>query len=123
MHSAHARVERVARRFERLELEVEVDMVSDHNFFTGFSSNVSEGGLFVATHRVREVGSSVEITFMLPGDDRPIVARTEVRWVRVQNDDSDGAPGMGLQFVEIAPESMERIIAFIKAREPLFYED
>ena len=111
------------RRCERLDIEVEVDMVSDHNFFTGFSCNVSEGGIFVATHRLRHVGSRIEITFTLPGDEAPIVARTEVRWVRVHNADSNVPPGMGLQFVEIAPESLARISTFIRAREPLFYED
>ena len=98
-------------------------MVSDHNFFTGFSCNVSEGGIFVATHRVRHVGARVEITFTLPGDEAPIIARTEVKWVRVHNDSSNVPPGMGLQFIEIAPESLARIGAFLRAREPLFYED
>ena len=121
MQAAHAYADQ--RRFERLDLEVEVDMVSDHNFFTGFSCNVSEGGLFVATHRVREVGSRIEITFTLPGDDRPIVARTEVKWVRVHNEQSNVPPGMGLMFIDIAPESIARIAAFVRVRETLFYED
>ena len=123
MPSAHARLERQIRRFERLDLEVEVDMVSEHNFFTGFSCNVSEGGLFVATYRVRDVGSLVEITFTLPGDETPIVARTEVRWVRHHVNGSSVPPGMGLSFVDISPESVARISSFIKARDPLFYED
>src|SRR5262245_61992158 len=101
MQAAHAYADQ--RRFERLDLEVEVDMFSDHNFFTGFSCNVSEGGIFVATHRVREVGSRVEVTFTLPGDETPIVARTEVKWVRVHNEESNVPPGMGLMFVDIAP--------------------
>jgi uncharacterized protein (TIGR02266 family) len=111
------------RRYERLDLEVEVDMVSDHNFFTGFSCNVSEGGIFVATHRLREVGACVEVTFTLPGDDTPIVARTEVKWVRVHNEASNVPPGMGLMFIDIAPESIARIAAFLRVREALFYED
>ena len=111
------------RRYDRLDLEVEVDMSSDHNFFTGFSCNVSEGGLFVATHRLRAVGDHVEVTFTLPGDDAPILAGTVVRWVRPHNESSNVPPGMGLQFIEIAPASLVRIGAFIRAREPLFYED
>jgi uncharacterized protein (TIGR02266 family) len=111
------------REYARLDLEVAVDMASDHNFFTGFSCNLSGGGLFVATHRVMPVGTLLEVSFQLPDSDEPIVAQVEVRWVRDQNELSDCPPGMGLRFLSIDEEASARIQEFTeRTREPLFHE-
>ncbi len=108
----------------RFDLEVAVDIASDHNFFTGFSCNLSGGGLFVATHNVSPVGTLLEISFLLPGSDAPIVAQVEVRWVREQNTESDSPPGMGLRFLTVDADSSARIQDFIKrTREPLFHDE
>ncbi len=108
----------------RFDLEVAVDIASDHNFFTGFSCNLSGGGLFVATHSVSPVGTLLEISFLLPGSDAPIVAQVEVRWVREQNAESDSPPGMGLRFLTVDADSSARIQDFIKrTREPLFHDE
>ena len=112
------------REYTRLDLEVAVDMASDHNFFTGFSCNLSGGGLFVATHRVQPVGTLLEISFQLPDSDAPIVAQVEVRWVRDQNELSDCPPGMGLRFLSIEAEASARIQEFTeRTREPLFHDE
>lgn len=112
------------RAFERLDIELSVDVHSEHNFFTGFSANISEGGIFVATHQARDVGALVEIEFSLPGERTPIVARAKVRWLKPYREGSDGAPGLGLEFVSIAPEDARRIQAFIeRERAPLFWDD
>ena len=111
------------REYARLDLEVAVDMASDHNFFTGFSCNLSGGGLFVATHRVMPVGTLLEVSFQLPDSDEAIVAQVEVRWVRDQNELSDCPPGMGLRFLSIDAEASARIQEFTeRTREPLFHE-
>ncbi len=118
------RLTETRRVFERLPLEVEVSLESDHNFYTGFSANISEGGIFIATHLVRPPGATLEIAFTLPGDDTPITAVAEVRWHRELNERSDTPPGLGMRFVKVAERDLTRIQAFIeKGREPLFYED
>ena len=112
------------RAFDRLNLEVEVDLVSDHNFYTGLSTNISEGGLFIATHTHKPVGATMEIRFTLPGDTEPVSAIAEVRWAREHNEQSDTPPGLGMRFVQIADRDLSRIQAFIQAtREPLFHEE
>ena len=117
---------RPARRaHERLPLEIEVDVRSEHNFFTGFSLNVSRGGIFVATHFVRPIGSLLELRFTLPGEDSPIDAIAQVRWIAEPRDArEDGVRGLGLEFVAITAVDVARIQDFIDSvREPLFYED
>ena len=112
------------RESKRLQLEVAVDLASDHNFFTGFSYNVSEGGLFVATHSLLPVGTRLEIAFALPGDDTPIRAVAEVRWVREHCETSDLPPGMGLRFLELDERSSQRVTFFVcGSRAPFFFDD
>ena len=51
-------------RFEfqtQAKFEVKVDGQSTHNFYTGFTQNISEGGLFIATGEVIDVGTEIAI--------------------------------------------------------------
>ncbi len=43
------------RASERFDLEVKVDLESDHNFYTGLTQNISAGGLFIATSALNRV--------------------------------------------------------------------
>jgi uncharacterized protein (TIGR02266 family) len=112
------------RAFERLDIELSVGVTSEHNFFTGFSANIAEGGIFVATHQVRDVGCLLHLEFSLPGEQAPIAVSAVVRWVKPYHEGSDGSPGLGLEFISIAPEDVQRIQTFIeRERAPLFWED
>jgi uncharacterized protein (TIGR02266 family) len=98
-------------------------MESDHNFYTGLTSDLSGGGLFVATHQIRPVGERIQLRFTLPTAREAIDAITEVRWVRAAAlADGGGEAGMGLQFLQLAPQSKEAIKAFLKRRDSLFYD-
>jgi uncharacterized protein (TIGR02266 family) len=113
------------RRTPRISFEVEVSLESDHNFFTGFSHNISEGGVFVATPHVLPMGTVVEFTFRLDPFPEQVSVRGEVRWIRESNDETSDVPsGMGLQFVDLHPVMAERINTFInRKRETIFYDD
>lgn len=112
------------RSTERAALEVGVDFHSEHNFFAGLSTDVSEGGLFVATHELRPVGTLLEVKLSLPGDETPIAAKVEVRWLREYNAASDAPPGMGLKFVDLEGEALVKIQAFVdRVRAPLLWDE
>jgi uncharacterized protein (TIGR02266 family) len=89
----------------------------------GFTENLSEGGLFVATYFVRPLGSAVELSVRVPGSDTPIVLRGTVRWLREYSPTSDGHPGMGIQFDALHAKDKALIAAFLAKREPLFYDE
>lgn len=110
------------RRHDRAELNVEVSLEGDHNFFVGFGENISEGGLFVATHSLREIGSIIRLTFHLPDRAVPIEVEAVVRWLRLFNETSDVPPGLGLQFVDLSDEDAQAIRAFVARRAPLFWD-
>jgi uncharacterized protein (TIGR02266 family) len=111
------------RAAERYDLEIKVDLESEHNFYTGLTSDLSGGGLFVATHLIRPVGERIHLRLTLPTYREPIDALTEVRWVRATAlPGGDGEAGMGLQFLQLEPRAKEAIKAFLKKRESLFFD-
>ncbi len=107
----------------RCDVELEVNLDTDSNFYLGLTENISEGGLFVATHRYKPLGTLVTLSFKVPNRPDPITVKGEVRWLRPANGHNEVHPGMGIQFVDIGPEEQAAIRSFIRKREPMFYED
>jgi uncharacterized protein (TIGR02266 family) len=113
------------RTSERFDLEVQVDLESDHNFYTGLTQNISAGGLFIATNVLRRIGDRITLKFSLPGSTQPIDIETEVRWIRENSalHKVDGATGMGVRFINLSPEASAAISTFLKNRDSLYYDD
>lgn len=53
------------RDLRRVQLNVGVGFRGDASFYTGFATDISEGGLFVATHMLQPIGSQLTLTFAL----------------------------------------------------------
>jgi uncharacterized protein (TIGR02266 family) len=101
-----------------------VDLFSEHNFWSGLTMNMSEGGLFVATHQAVAVGTTLVLHMLLPFEKEPVVTLAQVRWTRAYTDQADVPPGLGLQFVDTDAASLKKIKKFVATiREPLFFED
>jgi len=113
------------RASERFDLEVKVDLESDHNFYTGLTQNISSGGLFIATNAIRKIGDRITLQFSLPGTAEPLAVETEVRWIRENSALSrvDGATGMGVRFVNLSPQAATAIQQFRESRDSLYYDD
>ena len=113
------------RASERFDLEVKVDLESEHNFYTGLTQNISAGGVFIATHHLRRIGDRITLKFSLPGSDKTVAVETEVRWIRENSalQKIDGATGMGVRFINLTPEASAIINSFIQSRESLYYDD
>ncbi len=111
------------RSSARVKMQAAVDFTSDNNFFAGFSANISDGGLFIATVNLLPLGTEVDVSFSLPSGER-IEARGVVQWVREVNDQlPDAFPGMGVQFAQLHPSAHEAIAQFLAQRDPLFFAD
>jgi uncharacterized protein (TIGR02266 family) len=109
------------RAAPRVEMEVEVDFHTDSNFYTGFTEDISEGGLFIATYQLKPIGTMVAFELSLNG--QIVRAVGEVRWVRDVREESHGVrPGMGLRFTQLEDADREVITAFLRERTPLFYD-
>ena len=113
------------RAAERYDLEIKVDLESEHNFYTGLTQNISAGGLFIATHHLRRIGDRISLKFQLPGIDTPLQVDTEVRWIRENSalTRADGATGMGVRFINLSPAATAAINQFLSSRDSLYYDD
>ena len=100
-----------------------IDQRSDSNFFTGFTTNIHEGGIFVATVQSVPRGTTVDLDVLLPGT-RSMTVTGVVRWTREVNDKTpELMPGLGVKFSYLPPEVSSVISDFVATREPLFFPD
>lgn len=106
------------RQFPRAALEVDVDLASDSNFFSGLSGDLSEGGLYVATYRAMEIGRPVDVEFRLPNGK--VHAHGVVRWHRDATECSP--PGVGIVFEDLSDAQKQLIHEFCAYRPPFYYD-
>ncbi len=85
------------RRFQRFPFKKKI-MIDNAIMVNGI--DISEGGLFVYTGRSFIVGSEVSVALPLPGGD--LEARATVQH-------NEPGVGMGLQFVDLSPEQLDRL--------------
>lgn len=106
----------------RTELVTDIGFLGDTNFYTGFSGNVSDGGLFVATYDLLPVGTALTVSFVLP-DGHQVFAEGQVAWLREGISlDSDLTPGMGIAFERLRQEDHRAISGFMQRRTPMFVD-
>ena len=94
-------------------------MGSDHNFYTGISENISEGGLFIATFDEFPIGTEVDLEITLEGQAR-VEVHGIVRWIRKPTpSQSNTIPGVGIEFISLTSTARNVIQQFIQTRAPL----
>jgi uncharacterized protein (TIGR02266 family) len=113
---------RERRILPRWELRAGVSLESDDNLYAGISSDVSAGGIFVATHAPPPVGSDVKVTVTMP-DATVLALEGRVRWVRDYEKSSHGLPtGCGIEWHELPYEALRSLLHFAELRDPLLFE-
>lgn len=109
------------RAAHRVDLSVDIGLETDTNFFTGFSEDLSDGGLFIATYKTLPVGTELRVSFALP-DGHTVKCAAVVAWVRESRDKSaDVKPGMGVHLEGLTRADREAIQSFLRERSPFFY--
>ncbi len=124
------------RSSPRYAIQIGITLCGDNNFYMGLSENLSEGGVFIATQTVLEIGTVVRLQFSISTEDAgPITVVGVVRWLRGQNamaqdhnmftstEESHLRPGIGIQFAEVSPADEAKIREFFSLRRPDFYDD
>ncbi|HKO48676.1 MAG TPA: TIGR02266 family protein [Polyangiaceae bacterium] len=103
------------RIYERIDVEWSVDCETEQTFLYASITNISEMGIFVATHEPLEVGTRLTLRFAMPGEQSPFILLGQVQWVnpiRMLSDNPN--PGMGIRFVDLSSENRERIISSVR---------
>lgn len=105
------------RGADRLEHPVLVAYRTVDRFLADFGTNLSKGGVFVNTAEPLSVGTPVRLLVSLP--DQEVPCEVTGRVIRVQDDAGGGTPGMGIEFVDVEPETQERIaelVTYLRAK-------
>ncbi len=97
------------REHHRVALELDVSLGGCDHVYVGLCENISRGGVFLATHVLREIGERVVLKVHLPGAVGCISGVGIVRWVRPFSESALMAPGMGVAF-ESLPEDSHRAL-------------
>ena len=96
------------RRAVRVSVVIPIEVRDARGFSLHSCSDLSVGGVYFDRAIPHPVGSRVELSFSLPGDDRVIVCAGEVA-----NVPDAHAYGMGVQFLDLSPADEAMIYEFI----------
>ena len=94
---------------------VQVKMGDSRNYFFGYATNISRAGIFIQTVSPRDVGAEFDIEFTVPKTDITARCRAKVVWSRKYASGKE-EPGMGLQFIDLAPDTAERIDSWVTSQ-------
>ncbi len=105
----------------REKLEANVGATTESNFYVGFSGDIGDGGVFIATYATLAIGALVNVLVTLPGGFESSIPGV-VRFVRDPMD-MESEPGIGVRFERLTAEQRDLILRFIRKRPPMFYDD
>ena len=113
-------VQKYLKMEERVEQRSPVRMqviYGNKELFTGFSVNLSTGGLFLETDSPLPADESLSLEFHAPNQSQPICCRGSVAWVNAPGSPccSNLPPGMGIKFVDLDLGQMHQIRELLKA--------
>jgi len=102
-------------------VEVNVSLVSEHNFYVGQTRRMDSGGVFIATAIPPPVGTRLQVRLGL-ADGRKIDVEGEVAFVREKSATIGRQPtGCGVKLFSLPGWSIDAIERFILARQPIVY--
>jgi len=102
-------------------VEVNVSLVSEHNFYVGPTRRVDSGGVFIATAMPPPVGTRLQVRLGL-ADGRKLDLEGEVSFVREKSATTGRQPsGCGVKLFGVPGWAIDSIDRFILARQPLAY--
>ncbi len=89
----------------------------------GVALDLSVGGMYLQTSALHSTGTRLLIEFQLPSCHEPIRCRARVAWCNRPENASKPAfpPGMGLQFIDLAPLHREAIMTHLSEIESATY--
>jgi Tfp pilus assembly protein PilZ len=102
-------------------VEVNVSLVSEHNFYVGTTRRMDSGGVFIATAMPPRIGTRLHVRLGL-ADGRKIDVDGEVAFVREKSATIGRQPtGCGVRLLGLPGWAVDAIERFIQARQPIVY--
>ncbi len=102
-------------------VEVNVSLVSEHNFYVGQTRRMDSGGVFIATAMPPAIGTRLQVRLGL-ADGRKLDLEGEVAFVREKSATIGRQPtGCGVRLRGVPGWAVDVIDRFILARQPIVY--
>ena len=101
------------RRAVRVSVVIPIEVRDGRGFSLHSCSDLSIGGVYFDRAIPHQVGSRVELSFNLPGDERTVRCAGEV-----VNVPDAHQYGMGVRFVDLSPTDEAMLIEFIGEEQP-----
>jgi type IV pilus assembly protein PilZ len=105
------------RQFERVLVDLEVDYKCEDTFLFAYITDISAMGIFVRTNAPEPPGTRLNLRFTPPGGaGTPFEFEGIVIWINPYRpgDHDNLNPGMGIQFVDLAPGQREQLTELVK---------
>lgn len=98
-----------------------VAMEQKKNLLVGKSKDVSAEGLYLMSERHLQRGDILKLEVLLPHENRPLRAFSEVVWTT--NDPAGGRFGAGIYFMALRDEDADRLGRFVAESLAVEHED
>ena len=109
----------LAREHARYSVDVRVDCSTRDVFLSSQVTNLSRGGLFIEGTNGLPVGTEVDLVLELPAPAERIRARGRVVWTfDMRKGSLRIVPGMGIKFLDLAPDQYRRLSDALARLEP-----
>ncbi len=96
-----------------LETQVNLEFEKFSGFISEYSSNISQGGIFIRTQEPKKVGTILSFEFKLRDNFKLIQGLGEVAWIRTEDQGPSRPAGMGIRFHELDERSRELITTMV----------
>lgn len=104
------------RQYPRFMARLKINLAGENNtVLTGYSINLSAGGVFLETMVLMTENTPLSAEFHLPNSDTTILCKAQVAWVNhPDNIKNPNLPvGMGIRFLDLKQDSLDAIRKFI----------
>lgn len=95
----------------RIPGKYEINFINDDDYLISYSKDISVDGMFIRTNSAPPVGELTTLTFSI-GNIEQVSVDARVVWVN--DSESSGDPGMGVQFVDPPQELKETILSIVR---------
>ena len=105
----------VERSSQRLKSEMRVYYgPTPQTILSGFSVDLSTGGLFLKTEYPFAINDDLILIFSLPGQEKSVSCKARVTWCNKDTEKNEFPFGVGLQFVDLSLADVRTISDFVE---------
>lgn len=97
-----------------IQIELNEPNNEQKHIYKGIAKNISADGICIHSDYQLNIGKTVEIEYFLPGEEKSIHMKGEVRWSKIISDAVEDTSGFdaGLRLISVEGESVQQSIYF-----------